>query len=174
LREATRAKAEKVPPRKPFIDSEKEIERLEEEWNFTPYLGPEFPTWTLDELTSLADAVRDIKDGIRGTALDSSGSDASVFDPPPEADGRRSPPPQEKHDAAELPDLVTLDQAAATISMSKRTLERYKTIGKLPPPTIEGGAGRADRWDWKAIRPALERISKLTLPKVFPGSRRHA
>jgi hypothetical protein len=38
-------------------------------------------------------------------------------------------------------DLVTLDQAAAIVHRSKRTLERQKTKGGLPAPVIEGGVG---------------------------------
>ncbi len=41
-------------------------------------------------------------------------------------------------------DLVTLDQAAGMVHKSKRTLEREKTKGTLPPPSVEGGGGKAD------------------------------
>jgi hypothetical protein len=67
--------------------------------------------------------------------------------------------------------LVTLDQAAAVVHRSKRTLERYKTDGKLPVPTFEGGGGRADFWDWETIRPRLEEIFGIKLPNRFPASR---
>lgn len=75
--------------------------------------------------------------------------------------------------APEVPcGLVTLDQAAAMVSVSKRTLERRKTSGDLPVPVIEGGGGRADRWDWKTIRPWLEETFKVSLPEIFPAHRR--
>ena len=41
----------------------------------------------------------------------------------------------------EQADLVTLDQAAAMVHRSKRTLERHKTKGTLPDPAVQGGAG---------------------------------
>ena len=52
------------------------------------------------------------------------------------------------------PDLVTLDQAAATVHRAKRTLERYKTNGTLPDAVVEGGGGKFSLWDWR-IPPAL-------------------
>jgi hypothetical protein len=74
--------------------------------------------------------------------------------------------------AEELPDLVTLDQAASIVHRSKRTLERYKTKGSLPAPAVEGGGGQADYWEWVTIRPVLERLFKRKLPARFPASRR--
>jgi hypothetical protein len=75
---------------------------------------------------------------------------------------------------AAMPDLVTLDQIAAAVNHSKRTLERRKTRGELPPPDVEGGGGRADRWEWSTIRPWLMKTFKLPkpLPERFPGNRR--
>jgi hypothetical protein len=96
---------------------------------------------------------------------------------PPRADGQtagvgaaesKSPPP------VEPPDLVTLNQAAAIVHTSKRTLERYKTKGKLPAPAVEGGGGKADRYDWKTMRPWLESEFGIKLPETFPANRRHA
>ena len=66
-------------------------------------------------------------------------------------------------------DLVTLDQAAAMVHKSKRTLERYKTRGKLPAPTVEGGGGKADLFAWKTIRPWLTETFNIQLPDEYPG-----
>lgn len=74
----------------------------------------------------------------------------------------------------EPPDLVTLNQAAAIVNASKRTLERHKTKGELPDPAVEGGAGKAARYDWKVMRPWLESKFAMKLPEHFPGNRRHA
>jgi hypothetical protein len=71
-----------------------------------------------------------------------------------------------------IPDLVTLDQAAAAVRKSKRTLERYKTTGAFPLPAVEGGGGRADLWDWKVIRPWLENEFHIKLPETFPANRK--
>ena len=67
--------------------------------------------------------------------------------------------------------LVTLDQAAASVHMSKRTLEREKTRGHLPAPTVEGGGGKADKWDWSVMRPWLTATYGVELPTVFPANR---
>jgi hypothetical protein len=77
------------------------------------------------------------------------------------------PPPDHHH---ELPDLVMLDQAAASVHTSKRTLERYKTEGTLPDPVREGGGGKPALYDWKVMRPWLENVFGVKLPERFPGN----
>ena len=73
---------------------------------------------------------------------------------------------------AALPDLVSLDQAAAAVHRGKRTLERRKTEGTLPPPASEGGGGKPDLWDWSTLRPWLEKEFGINLPQRFPGNLR--
>jgi hypothetical protein len=62
--------------------------------------------------------------------------------------------------------LVTLDQAAAAVNRSKRTLEKY--LGEMPPPEVEGGGGQAHFWDWKKLRPWLTKRFRVPLPERFP------
>jgi hypothetical protein len=83
------------------------------------------------------------------------------------ADASRSATPP----SVEFPDLVTLTQAAAIVHRQKRTLERYVTKGILPAPSVEGGGGRAHLYDWKVIRPVLEKEFNMQLPEVFPANR---
>jgi hypothetical protein len=87
----------------------------------------------------------------------------------------RTPPPstpvQGLDTPTDLPDLVTLDQAAAAVNRKKRTLERRKTNGKLPPPSVEGGGGKPDFWDWSTIRPWLESEFSMKLPDRYPRLR---
>lgn len=87
--------------------------------------------------------------------------------------GERSPAyrPDTEEPATRRPDLVTLDQAAAIVNMSKRTLERYKTKGALPSPAVEGGGGKADRYDWTTMRAWLIETFKIDLPEKFPRPR---
>jgi hypothetical protein len=69
------------------------------------------------------------------------------------------------------PDLVTLDQCAAIVHQSKRSLERDKTAGTLPAPSHEGGGGKAALYDWRVMRPYLaERFPAYAnyLPEKFP------
>jgi hypothetical protein len=75
--------------------------------------------------------------------------------------------------AAELPDYVTLQQAAALVNLGKRALERYKQSGKIPPPDVKHskGAGKADEWRWSTLRPVLESLFHKPLPSRFPASR---
>lgn len=63
---------------------------------------------------------------------------------------------------------VRLGQMAAIVQRGKRTLEREKTKGELPPPTIEGGGGKPDEWEWSIIRPWLETKYGRCLPARFP------
>jgi hypothetical protein len=103
-------------------------------------------------------------------------------DPPAVADQR--PPTTTQSEAtpareAELPptdlsdeptDYVTLDQCAAAVHTSKRTLERYKTEGTLPNPVREGGGGKHALYDWKVMRPWLMATFDLLLPEKFFGN----
>jgi hypothetical protein len=68
---------------------------------------------------------------------------------------------------------VTLDNMAASVSRSKRTLEKLKTRKKnpLPAPDVEGGGGKPDEWLWSAVRPWLEKEYRRKLPEQFPGAR---
>jgi hypothetical protein len=80
-----------------------------------------------------------------------------------------SPPPA----AAQPGQYVTLDNLAAIVSRSKRTLEKRKVRERnpLPPPDVEGGGGRPDEWLWPTIRPWLEQEFGRKLPERFPGDR---
>lgn len=70
-----------------------------------------------------------------------------------------------------LDDIVTLNQAAALAGQSKRNLERYMQNDSLPVPDFPGGEGKAHKWLWGNLRPALEKLVNRKLPKKFPSSR---
>lgn len=70
--------------------------------------------------------------------------------------------------AEALVQYVTLDQAAATVSRSKRTLERYKAV--MPAPKVTGRRGQAAEWDWAELRPWLSETFRRALPERAPGS----
>lgn len=65
---------------------------------------------------------------------------------------------------------VTLDQMAALINRSKKTLERKMNASNsdMPAPDVEGGGGRPHEWKWTAIRPWLEKQFKRQIPERFP------
>lgn len=69
------------------------------------------------------------------------------------------PPPAEQ--------LVTLDQMAAIVNLSKRSMERHRK--GMPPPRVRGAGGRPSRWAWSDVRPWLERQFGRTLPECFPA-----
>jgi hypothetical protein len=62
--------------------------------------------------------------------------------------------------------LVTLDQIAAHLRMSKRSMVRYKK--QMPAPAMKGKGGRAARWRWRDVRPWLEVEFGCVLPERFP------
>src|SRR5262249_42323723 len=66
---------------------------------------------------------------------------------------------------------VTLDQMAAAVHRSKRTLEKLSGRKKspLPDPDIQGGGGRPNEWKWERIRPWLEVEYQRPLPDRFFG-----
>ncbi len=66
-----------------------------------------------------------------------------------------------------VPAYVTLQQIAATVNRSKRTLEGYKS--EMPAPAIKGGDGQPAEWDWNEIRPWLEAKFQRKLWSVFPA-----
>ena len=73
--------------------------------------------------------------------------------------------------APSTPQYVTLDQMAALVSRSKKTLERRKRRkdNPLPSHAVEGGGGKADEWIWSEVRPWLEQESQRHLPERFPA-----
>jgi predicted DNA-binding transcriptional regulator AlpA len=73
--------------------------------------------------------------------------------------------------ASVIDELVTLNQCAPLCGVSKRTLERWLQDGKLPPPDVPGGVGRANKWHWNTIRQSLQREISRQLPERFPGTR---
>lgn len=72
----------------------------------------------------------------------------------------------------ELEQLVRLDQMAAAVNRSKKTLERLKADGKLPQPDVEGGGGKPDEWNWSNVKPILEQRYNRKLPDCFPSLRK--
>jgi hypothetical protein len=68
---------------------------------------------------------------------------------------------------------VTLDQAAATVNRSKRTLEKRANRKKnpLPDPAVQGAGGKPSEWIWTDLRPWLEQEYGKRLPERFPARR---
>jgi hypothetical protein len=65
---------------------------------------------------------------------------------------------------------VTLDQMAALVNRSKKTLERSvnKPNSGAPAADVEGGGGKPHEWIWSTIRPWLEKQFNRKLPERFP------
>jgi hypothetical protein len=76
--------------------------------------------------------------------------------------------PANRGGTAVLPEqLVTLDQIAAMVHRSKRSLERYRK--RMPAPRVRGRRGRPHLWAWAEVRPWLEATFDLRLPEQFPA-----
>jgi hypothetical protein len=67
----------------------------------------------------------------------------------------------------DLPVLVTLDQIAATVHMSKRTFERHRK--EMPPPACKPKSGAAAKWLWSEVRPWLVKRYGPSVPFTYPG-----
>jgi len=63
--------------------------------------------------------------------------------------------------------LVSLDQCAAMVHITRRALARYRGRG-LPAPVRPGHAGRPTLYDWRVVRPWLEATFGLRLPECHP------
>lgn len=68
--------------------------------------------------------------------------------------------------------FLTLDQMAARVSRSKRTLEGYLKKGRMPPPAIKGSGGKPHEWIWSTVRPWLEQQFGRKLPIQLPVRKR--
>ncbi len=68
---------------------------------------------------------------------------------------------------------VTLDQMAAVVKKSKRTLQNYikHERNPLPAPDKKRAPGTAHEWLWDRVRPWLQDEFACTLPTVFPADR---
>jgi hypothetical protein len=84
------------------------------------------------------------------------------------------PEPTRPAPAPGLRQYVTLDQAAAFVNRSKRSLEKYlyepAKVRRyaMPAPAVEGGGGRPSEWAWEEMRPWLERVFRRQLPQRLP------
>lgn len=87
----------------------------------------------------------------------------------PTTGGRTNP---QAPDDAEPADYIDLDQAAALVNRSKKTLERALADGKMPPPDIEGGGGKKHEWIYGKLRPWLENEYGKKLPPRPPHAMR--
>jgi len=68
--------------------------------------------------------------------------------------------------------LVTLDQIAASVGRSKRTLEKYRS--RMPEPQVLGTGGKPHLWHWPTVRPWLEAEFQIELDPDQPLPRRIA
>ncbi len=75
----------------------------------------------------------------------------------------------DSEDVGGADNYITLDQAAAVVGRSKRTLERY--LENMPTPDVEGGGGKPHEWKWSTLRPWLMENFDRDLPERFPASR---
>jgi len=74
-----------------------------------------------------------------------------------------------------LPDLVTLDQAAAIVNRSPAALRHYRNLG-MPKPFVQGTKGKPNEYRWDEMRPWLEDVFGRPVPELsirqFRASRR--
>jgi hypothetical protein len=66
---------------------------------------------------------------------------------------------------AELPDLVTLDQAAALVNRQPNGLRHYRKKG-MPKPQIQGRKGKPNEYLWSEMRPWLEETFGRKIPEL--------
>lgn len=145
--------------------------RVEKGWNFSSVTGPNCKS--MDEIIAEALTSTDDKRIRQHVRLTAQGRvRAARLNVSQAASETELKPPVTEERKAIVPDeLVTLDQAAAVVGQSKRTLERYLQRGDLPRPDLPGGGGKAHRWYWSTLRPALEKHFRPDLPVKFPASR---
>jgi hypothetical protein len=67
-------------------------------------------------------------------------------------------------------DMIDLDQAAALVNRSKRTLKRalIDPKKKMPAPMIKGSGGKKSEWRYQELKPWLEKEYGRNLPSRPP------
>jgi hypothetical protein len=65
----------------------------------------------------------------------------------------------------ELPDLVTLDQAAALANRTVDGIRHYRRTG-MPKPFVKGTKGKPNEYLWSEMRPWLETTFGRKIPEV--------
>jgi hypothetical protein len=131
-------------------------------WEAAPIMHGEVTDWLQWRLT------REMQPGPDGVeparspeSFDPGAAPASQTRPTVEPD---SPPEQ----------YVTLDQAAALVNRSKKTLERLlrqprSEATRMPDPDVVGTGGRPHEWRWGRLRPWLETAFGKSLPPALPS-----
>jgi len=79
-------------------------------------------------------------------------------------------PPTNPAAAAPAEQLVSLDQCAALVHVTRRHLARYRGRG-LPASSRPGRRGRPALYEWRLMRPFLEAAFGLRLPETHPAAR---
>lgn len=74
----------------------------------------------------------------------------------PSENGTAAAPP-------EMPDLVTLDQAAGVVNKTAHGLRHYRKRG-MPKPHVRGRKGQSHEYLWSEMRPWLERTFNRPIP----------
>jgi hypothetical protein len=71
-----------------------------------------------------------------------------------------------------IEDMIDLDQAAALVGRSKGTLRRAfdNPKKKMPQPSIRGGGGKKNEWNYQELKPWLEKEYRRRLPSRPPHS----
>ncbi|HEV7299233.1 MAG TPA: hypothetical protein VGN72_07705 [Tepidisphaeraceae bacterium] len=68
-------------------------------------------------------------------------------------------------------DLISMDQAAALVGRTKRTVQGWNEIDPMPLPEVEGGGGKRHEYSYAKLKPWLEQHSGRKLPDQLPDLR---
>lgn len=111
--------------------------------------------------------------------LEVASSTSALAPSPPSGAAPHSPSPPVNPPPSEVPETahqyVTLDQMAALVNRSKKTLERAlnKRGSTMPRPDVEGAGGKPHEWLWPHILPWLKDTYPRRFPERFPTGSRH-
>ncbi len=116
----------------------------------------QMPADPSDRLQTMVDVRRAVDEVVRCLELKTSTQDTVGDSDPPKFDPSQT---------------VTLDQMAAMVRKSKRTLESWRTKdGDFPTASVEGGGGKANLWYWQDVVAYLRKRSGIVdLPDSFPA-----
>jgi hypothetical protein len=76
--------------------------------------------------------------------------------------------PETRGGPREATDYVSLADVVVIAPIAKSTLYDWSRKGQLPPPAKPGSGRRPNLWLWSTLRPELEKLAGIALPKCLP------
>jgi hypothetical protein len=112
-------------------------------------------------------------DAERNLAIENANRDQVSGEPRVAQQGERRTPgnqPAPSSEQLRVSNLVTRLMMASIVQKSKKSIDRLCNKKTLPQPSVKGKKGQADEWEWRVVKPVLEKYFNKSLPDQFPSA----